>query len=35
MDCVEDDMKAMGVMRQGKGDCEDWAIILKEATVKL
>jgi hypothetical protein len=35
MDCVEDDLKALGVTRQEKGDCEDWAIILKEAIVKL
>jgi hypothetical protein len=37
LDCVEDDLKTMGVRRWRKSveDCEEWAIILKEAMVKL
>jgi hypothetical protein len=37
LDCVEDDLKTMGVRRRREraDDCEEWAIILKEAMVKL
>jgi hypothetical protein len=37
LDCVEDDLKTLGVKRWRKRaeDCEEWAIILKEAMVKL
>jgi hypothetical protein len=37
LDCVEDDLKTLGVRRWRKRteDREEWAIILKEATVKL
>jgi hypothetical protein len=37
LDCVEDDLKILGVRRRKKiaEDREEWAIILKEAVVKL
>jgi hypothetical protein len=37
LDCVEDDLKTVGVRRWMKRaeDREEWAIILKEAMVKL
>jgi hypothetical protein len=37
LDCVEDDLKTLGVRRWRKRAeyCEEWAIILKEAMVKL
>jgi hypothetical protein len=37
LDCVEDDLKTLGVRRWRKKaeDHEEWAIILKEAMVKL
>jgi hypothetical protein len=37
LDCVEDDLKTLGVTRWRKKaeDREEWAIILKEAIVKL
>jgi hypothetical protein len=37
LDCVEDDLKTLGVRRWRKRteDREEWAIILKEAMVKL
>jgi hypothetical protein len=37
LDCVEDDLKTLGVRRWRKKaeDREEWAIILKEAMVKL
>jgi hypothetical protein len=37
LDCVEDDQKTLGVRRWRKRaeDREEWAIILKEAMVKL
>jgi hypothetical protein len=37
LDCVEDDLKILGVRRWRKRveDHEEWAIVLKEAMVKL
>jgi hypothetical protein len=37
LDCVEDDLKTLGVRRWRKmaKDCEEWALILKKAMVKL
>jgi hypothetical protein len=37
LDCVDDDLKTLGARRWRKSveDCEEWAIILKEAMVKL
>jgi hypothetical protein len=37
LDCVEDDLETLGVKRWRKKaeDCEEWAIIIKEAIVKL
>jgi hypothetical protein len=37
LDCVEDDLKILGVRRWRKSveDHEEWAIVLKEAMVKL
>jgi hypothetical protein len=37
LDCVEDDLKTLGVRRRRKRaeNCEEWAIALKEAMVKL
>jgi hypothetical protein len=38
LDCVEDDMKThweRGHGGKGRADCEEWAIILKEAMIKL
>jgi hypothetical protein len=37
LNCVEDDLKTLGVRRQRKRaeDREEWAIILKAAVVKL
>jgi hypothetical protein len=33
-DCVEDELKTLGVRKKAE-DCEEWAINLKEAVVKL
>jgi hypothetical protein len=37
LDCVEDDLKTLGlrIWRKNAEDREEWAIILKEAVVKL